>query len=112
MFLVGAAMFGLFYFLSLSMQQVLGYSALETGLAQLPLAGTLVVAAGLIAPLVTAWAASRSRSPVSRRSQRGSPGSRGCRPTPTASPTSSAPRSSSASVWPPPSSRSSRRAPD
>jgi EmrB/QacA subfamily drug resistance transporter len=53
MLLVGAAMFGLFYFLSLSMQQVLGYSALETGLAQLPLAGTLVLAAGAIAPLVT-----------------------------------------------------------
>jgi EmrB/QacA subfamily drug resistance transporter len=53
MLLVGAAMFGLFYFLSLSMQQVLGWSALETGLAQLPLAGTLVLAAGAIAPLVT-----------------------------------------------------------
>jgi EmrB/QacA subfamily drug resistance transporter len=53
MFLVGASMFGLFYFLSLSMQQVLGYSALEAGLAQLPLAGTLVVAAGIVAPLVT-----------------------------------------------------------
>jgi hypothetical protein len=46
-------MFALFYFLSLSMQQVLGYSALETGLAQLPLAGTIVLAAGAIAPLVT-----------------------------------------------------------
>jgi EmrB/QacA subfamily drug resistance transporter len=53
MFLVGAAMFGLFYFLSLSMQQVLGYSALEAGLAQLPLAGVLVLAAGIVAPLVT-----------------------------------------------------------
>jgi MFS family permease len=46
-------MFGLFYFLSLSMQQVLGWSALETGLAQLPLAGTLVLAAGGVSPLVT-----------------------------------------------------------
>jgi EmrB/QacA subfamily drug resistance transporter len=53
MLLVGASMFALFYFLSLSMQQVLGYTALETGLAQLPLAGTLVLAAGAIAPLVT-----------------------------------------------------------
>lgn len=53
MLFVGAAMFGMFYFLSLSMQQVLGYSALETGLAQLPLAGTLILAAGAIAPLVT-----------------------------------------------------------
>jgi MFS family permease len=53
MLLVGASIFALFYFLSLSMQQVLGYSALETGLAQLPLAGTVVLAAGAIAPLVT-----------------------------------------------------------
>jgi len=35
------------------MQQVLGWSALETGLAQLPLAGTLVLAAGGVSPLVT-----------------------------------------------------------
>jgi predicted MFS family arabinose efflux permease len=53
MLVVGAAMFGLFYFLSLSMQQVLGYSALEAGLAQLPLAGVLVLAAGIVSPLVT-----------------------------------------------------------
>jgi MFS family permease len=53
MFIVGAAMFGLFYFLSLSMQQVLGYSALQAGLAQLPLAGVLILAAGVVAPLVT-----------------------------------------------------------
>jgi EmrB/QacA subfamily drug resistance transporter len=53
MLFVGASMFGLFYFLSLSMQQVLGWSALETGLAQLPLAGVLVLAAGGVSPLVT-----------------------------------------------------------
>jgi EmrB/QacA subfamily drug resistance transporter len=47
----GAAMFGLFFFLSLYLQQVLGYSALEAGVSQLPLAGTLVVAAGLAGPL-------------------------------------------------------------
>jgi EmrB/QacA subfamily drug resistance transporter len=53
MLIVGAAMFGLFFFLSIYMQQVLGYSALETGLAQLPLAGTVVLAAGIVSPLVT-----------------------------------------------------------
>ena len=53
MLFAGAATFGLFYFLSLSMQQVLGYSALETGLAQLPLAVTLILAAGIVSPLVT-----------------------------------------------------------
>jgi EmrB/QacA subfamily drug resistance transporter len=53
MLLVGGAMFGLFFFLSIYMQQVLGYSAVETGVAQLPLAGTVVVAAGAVSPLVT-----------------------------------------------------------
>jgi EmrB/QacA subfamily drug resistance transporter len=47
----GAAMFGLFFFLSLYLQQVLGYSALKAGVSQLPLAGTLVVAAGAAGPL-------------------------------------------------------------
>jgi EmrB/QacA subfamily drug resistance transporter len=53
MLVVGAAMFGLFFFLSIYMQEVLGYSALETGVAQLPLAGTIVLAAGAVSPLVT-----------------------------------------------------------
>jgi EmrB/QacA subfamily drug resistance transporter len=53
MLVVGAAMFGLFFVLSIYMQQVLGYSALETGVAQLPLAGTIVLAAGVVSPLVT-----------------------------------------------------------
>jgi EmrB/QacA subfamily drug resistance transporter len=47
----GAAMFALFYFATLYQQQVLGYSALETGLAYLPLTLILVVAAG-IGPLL------------------------------------------------------------
>ncbi|MFC7451184.1 MFS transporter [Rhodococcus daqingensis] len=36
MLIIGAAMFATFYFLSLYMQQVLGYSPIETGLAYLP----------------------------------------------------------------------------
>jgi EmrB/QacA subfamily drug resistance transporter len=47
----GAAMLGLFFFLSLYLQQVLGYTALEAGVSQLPLAGTLVLAAGAAGPL-------------------------------------------------------------
>jgi EmrB/QacA subfamily drug resistance transporter len=53
MLVVGAAMFGLFFFLSIYMQAVLGYTALESGVAQLPLAGTIVLAAGAVSPLVT-----------------------------------------------------------
>jgi EmrB/QacA subfamily drug resistance transporter len=48
----GAAMFAVFYFLTLYQQQVLHQSALETGLAYLPLTLTLVVAAGAGAALV------------------------------------------------------------
>jgi Na+/melibiose symporter-like transporter len=43
----GAAMFSLFYFATLYQQQVLGYSALKTGLAYLPPTLILVVASGI-----------------------------------------------------------------
>ncbi|GGS12231.1 MFS transporter [Streptomyces aureoverticillatus] len=49
MTLLGAVWVGLFYFLPLYQQQVLGYGALEAGLTQLPLALT-VVAASTLAP--------------------------------------------------------------
>jgi EmrB/QacA subfamily drug resistance transporter len=51
MLLTGAAMLGLFYFLSLYEQIVLGYGAITAGLSQLPMALTLIAAAG-IAPLI------------------------------------------------------------
>jgi EmrB/QacA subfamily drug resistance transporter len=52
MLAVGAATLALFYFLSLYMQKVLGYSAITTGLAQLPLAGGIILAAAMASPLV------------------------------------------------------------
>jgi EmrB/QacA subfamily drug resistance transporter len=52
MALAGASMFGLFFILSIYMQQILGYDALETGLAQLPLALALVASASAASPLV------------------------------------------------------------
>jgi len=45
MFFVGAAFFSMWYFLSLYMQNVLGYSALRAGLAFLPMALTIIVGA-------------------------------------------------------------------
>src|SRR5262249_32525765 len=51
--LLGASLFSMFYFISLYMQQVLGYSAIHAGLSYLPLAITIIVAAGLGGPLVT-----------------------------------------------------------
>ena len=45
MFLVGAAFFAMWYFLSLYLQNVLGYSALRAGLAFLPMAIAIIIGA-------------------------------------------------------------------
>jgi EmrB/QacA subfamily drug resistance transporter len=45
MFLVGAAFFSMWYFLSLYLQNVLGYGALKAGLAFLPMAVTIIIGA-------------------------------------------------------------------
>src|ERR1700761_345208 len=51
--LLGASLFSMFFFISLYMQQVLGWSAIHAGLSYLPLAVTIIVAAGLGGQLVT-----------------------------------------------------------
>jgi len=51
--LIAAALFSMFFFVSLYMQQVLGFSALEAGLAYLPLSLGIIVSAGLASQLVT-----------------------------------------------------------
>ncbi len=51
--LIGASLFSMFFFISLYLQQVLGYSALRAGLAYLPLAVTIIVCAGGASVLVT-----------------------------------------------------------
>jgi EmrB/QacA subfamily drug resistance transporter len=51
--LLGAAIFSMFFFLSLYMQQVLGYSALKSGFAYLFVAITIIISAGASQALVT-----------------------------------------------------------
>ncbi len=51
--LVGASLFSMFFFITLYMQQVLGYSAIHAGLSYLPLAVSIVVASGIASQLVT-----------------------------------------------------------
>jgi EmrB/QacA subfamily drug resistance transporter len=51
--LVAASLFSMFFFISLYMQNVLGFSALEAGLAYLPLAVGIIITAGATAGLVT-----------------------------------------------------------
>jgi EmrB/QacA subfamily drug resistance transporter len=49
---VVAALFGMFFFLTLYLQQVLGFSALKTGVAYLPLSVTLIAASGVASRFV------------------------------------------------------------
>jgi EmrB/QacA subfamily drug resistance transporter len=52
-FILGTALFSMFLMLTLYMQQVLGYSPLETGVAYLAVAGTSIVWAAVASQLVT-----------------------------------------------------------
>jgi EmrB/QacA subfamily drug resistance transporter len=51
--LTGASLFSMFFFISLYMQNVLGYSAIKAGLSYLPLAVSIILAAGIASQLVT-----------------------------------------------------------
>ena len=51
--LIGASLLSMFFFISLYMQQVLGYSPLKAGVSYLPLAGTIIIASGIASQLVT-----------------------------------------------------------
>jgi EmrB/QacA subfamily drug resistance transporter len=51
--LIGMSLFSMFFFISLYLQQVLGYSALRTGLSYLPLAFAIIFSAGAASQLVT-----------------------------------------------------------
>jgi EmrB/QacA subfamily drug resistance transporter len=51
--LVGASLFSMFFFITLYMQQVLGYTPIEAGLSYLPLAVMIIVASGIASQLVT-----------------------------------------------------------
>ncbi len=52
MLCIGTAMFGMFFFLTLFIQTVLGYSAVQSGVAYLPFTAGIVTAAGLASRLV------------------------------------------------------------
>jgi EmrB/QacA subfamily drug resistance transporter len=51
--LIGASLFSMFFFVSLYMQQVLGYGPLKAGISYLPLAGSIILSAGIASQLVT-----------------------------------------------------------
>ncbi len=60
MFLLGSGMFAMFYFLTLYMQIVKGYSAMRTGLAYLPFVVGIGLAAGGIGPKLLSRASART----------------------------------------------------
>jgi EmrB/QacA subfamily drug resistance transporter len=51
--LVAAALYAMFFFISLYMQQVLGYDALKAGLSYLPLTAGIIISAGVASQVVT-----------------------------------------------------------
>ncbi|HZC41425.1 MAG TPA: MFS transporter [Streptosporangiaceae bacterium] len=53
MLCLATAMFGIFFFLTIFVQEVLGYSALRSGLASLPFAATIVVVSGVVSQLIS-----------------------------------------------------------
>jgi EmrB/QacA subfamily drug resistance transporter len=52
MLFIATALFGIFFFLTIFVQEVLGYSALKSGVAFLPFAGTLVVVSGIVSQII------------------------------------------------------------
>jgi predicted MFS family arabinose efflux permease len=50
---VGTALFGIFFFLTLFVQDVLGYSVLRTGVVYLPMVAVIMAASGIASQLVT-----------------------------------------------------------
>ena len=51
--MVGGSLFAMFFFITLYMQQVLGYSAIKAGLSYLPLSIAIIMSAGAASQLVT-----------------------------------------------------------
>jgi EmrB/QacA subfamily drug resistance transporter len=53
MLCLATAMFGIFFFLTIFVQEVLGYGALKSGVAFLPFAGTIVLVSGIVSQLIS-----------------------------------------------------------
>ena len=52
------SLFSMFFFISLYLQQVLGYEPLKAGLAYLPLSILIIISAGVASNWSRAWASS------------------------------------------------------
>src|SRR5204863_9630605 len=79
---VGIFVFGMFFFLTVFMQAVWGYSALKTGLAYLPFTAGLLTASGAAASSCPRSASARCCWPAPRRAPAACTGCRGSASTP------------------------------
>jgi predicted MFS family arabinose efflux permease len=52
MLILGAALFGMFYYLTFFIQGVMGFSSLKSGLAYLPFSGIIIVGSGIVSQLL------------------------------------------------------------
>jgi MFS family permease len=52
MLIIGAAMFGMFFFLTFFVQNVMGFSALKTGVAFLPFCFVIIVGSGIVSQIL------------------------------------------------------------
>jgi EmrB/QacA subfamily drug resistance transporter len=52
MLIIGAAMFGMFYFMTFFIQGVLGFSSLKTGVAYLPFSAVIIVGSGVVSQIL------------------------------------------------------------
>ena len=52
MLIIGAAMFGMFYFMTFFIQGVMGFSSLKTGVAYLPFSAVIIVGSGVVSQIL------------------------------------------------------------
>ena len=57
MLIIGAAMFGMFFYLTQFVQNVLGYSPIKAGFAFVPVSVCIIISAGAASQLITRWGA-------------------------------------------------------
>src|SRR5436305_13101390 len=52
MLIIGAALFGMFYYLTFFVQGVMGFSSLKSGLAYLPFSAVIIVGSGIVSQVL------------------------------------------------------------
>jgi EmrB/QacA subfamily drug resistance transporter len=57
MLIIGAAMFGMFFYLTQFVQEILGYSPIKAGFAFLPVSVCIILSAGFASQFITKWGA-------------------------------------------------------